>query len=103
MHTVSFDVKQDTIICIASVTDVLVCTLHCTHTVCCSYAVCQFSPNHKLSINSRVRVMTPGHAISQSCADSHEENGLILKMKVEFINFKGISGFVCFCIPVKTF
>ena len=46
-----------------------------------------------------------GHSwlISQSCADSHEENGLILKMKVEFINFKGISGFVtCFYIPVKT-
>ena len=38
--------------------------------------------------------------IGQSCADSHEENGLILKMKVECINFKGINGFVCFCIPV---
>ena len=40
--------------------------------------------------------------ISQSCVDSHEENGLIFKMKVECINFKGISGCVCFYIPVKT-
>ena len=43
--------------------------------------------------------MTP-KLISQSCTDSHEENGLILKMRVECANFKGISEFVCFCIPV---
>ena len=35
--------------------------------------------------------------ISQSCAHSHEEN---VNEGGDCVNFKGIIGFVCFCIPV---